>query len=90
MELKEKPPLVGNSTKNALLSGGFYSSKFSLEGFITEYYRRYGIKKVLFSGGYSNLFREILESPLPIEVRFFENLTLMGIKRFVETLKGEG
>jgi len=90
VELKEKPPLVGNSTKNALLSGVFYSLKFSLEGFITEYHRRYGIKKVLFSGGYSHLFREVLEIHSPIEVRFFENLTLMGIKRFVETLKGEG
>ena len=90
VELKGKPPLVGNSTENAILSGVFYSLKFSFEGFITEYHQRYGIKKVLFSGGYSHFFRNVLEIPLPIEVRFFENLTLMGIKRFVKTLKEEG
>jgi len=87
VELKGKPPLVGNSTKNALLSGVFYSLKFSLEGFIREYHRRYGIKKVFFSGGYAHLFRNVLEIPFPVEVRFFDNLTLRGLRRFIETVK---
>ena len=89
-ELKEKPPLVGNSTKNALLSGVFYSLKFSLEGFIREYHRKYGVKKVFFSGGYAHLFRGILEIPFPVEVGFFDNLTLRGLRRFIETVKGGG
>jgi len=87
VELKEKPPLVGKSTKKALLSGVFYSLKFSLEGFIREYHRRYGVKRVFFSGGYAHLFRNVLEIPFPVEVRFFDNLTLRGIKRFIETVK---
>jgi len=90
VELKEKPPLVGNSTKKALLSGVFYSLKFSLEGFIREYHQRYGVKKVFFSGGYVHLYRGALEIPFPVEVRFFDNLTLRGIKRFIETTKGGG
>jgi len=79
----------GGSIK-PLLSGVFYSLKFSLEGFIREYHRRYGAKKVFFSGGYAHLFRGILEIPFPVEVGFFDNLTLRGIRRFIETTKGGG
>ncbi len=58
--LKAVPP-PGNSTESSILSGVLWSLKFTVEGFVRYYRSRYGVDKVLLTGGGAKLALELLE-----------------------------
>ncbi len=76
LKLPSKPHFLGESTEKALLSGVFYSTLFAVRGFLEEYRKRFGVKRVFLTGGAMDLFADELKGFEPEEkpLLLFEGL----------------
>jgi type III pantothenate kinase len=77
---EEKPPLVGNSTREAIQSGVVNGLMFEVDGFIETISQKYPKLQVVLTGGDANYFVGKLKSSIFVDL----NLNLIGLNRILE------
>ena len=77
---EEKPPLVGNSTREAIQSGIVNGLLFEIDGFIKTISQEYPQLQVVLTGGDANYFVGKLKSSIFVDL----NLNLIGLNRILE------
>lgn len=76
----EKPPLVGNSTREAIQSGIVNGLLFEIDGFIAAISQNYPKLQVVLTGGDAKYFAGMLKSSIFVDL----NLNLIGLNRILE------
>jgi type III pantothenate kinase len=77
---KETPPLVGNSTQEAIQSGIVNGLLFEMDGFIDAISKEYPKLQVVLTGGDANYFVGKLKNSIFVD----PNLNLIGLNRILE------
>jgi type III pantothenate kinase len=77
---EDKPPLVGNSTKEAIQSGIVNGLLFEMDGFIDTIRQEYPQLQVVLTGGDAKYFVGKLKSSIFVDL----NLNLIGLNRILE------
>ncbi|RFC53118.1 type III pantothenate kinase [Brumimicrobium aurantiacum] len=75
LELEEKTSLVGDSTRNAMMSGVLNGIQKEIEGFISHYSQQYQPLTIFLTGGDSKRFDKELKNSIFADV----NLTVKGL-----------
>ncbi len=77
---EEKPPLVGETTKEAIQSGIVNGVLFEMDGFIEAMSQKYPSLQVVLTGGDAKYFAGKLKSSIFVDL----NLNLIGLNRILE------
>ena len=76
----ESCDLIGNSTLKSIMSGIIYGITFEIQGFITDYRKKYPKIKVILSGGDAEFF----ESKIKESIFVIPNLALLGLNKILQ------
>jgi type III pantothenate kinase len=76
----EKPPMVGETTREAIQSGIVNGVVFEMDGFIEAMSQKYATLQVVLTGGDAKYFVGMLKSSIFVDL----NLNLIGLNRILE------
>lgn len=80
ISLKKDFPAIGDSTKNAIISGVQTGIKFEIEGYINYMSKNFDDFKVIFTGGDAAFFEKIINSTIFVE----PNLIFIGLNKILK------